>query len=338
MSRNDSQLGGAGSLAGRLAAVFYFSTVVGFAGCWIFAIALSVWSKYLAAFVLAYVAYIWGPGRKLAESEGSFAPLRRLGIWKVLARYFKAEVEKTCDLDPSKTYLFAFHPHGIICHASFLNFGTDATNFSEVFPGLRPHLLTLDTHLRTPFAFHYALFHRIRSCSRKACVNILSGKAGNVLVLSPGGAKESLMAAPGTCDLLLARRKGFVRVALLSGAALVPVINFGENDVFDTTIKPRDSLVARIQRALPGIIGLAPPIFSGTGFSGKGGGLCAYPVKLTSVVGAPIELPKLDPQAEGFAAAVDKYHAEYTSALTKLWDAHKDRLAPDRKSELRIVE
>lgn len=35
---------------------------------------------------------------------------------------------------------------------------------------------------------------------------------------------------PGTLDLVLLKRKGFVRVALEGGAALVPVLAFGENE------------------------------------------------------------------------------------------------------------
>ena len=62
---------------------------------------------------------------------------------------------------------------------------------------------------------------------------ICSGK-GQSIMLAIGGATESLYAGPGTMDLVLCRRKGFVRVALQTGASLVPVINFGENKVYST--------------------------------------------------------------------------------------------------------
>lgn len=52
-----------------------------------------------------------------------------------------------------------------------------------------------------------------------------------------GGAAESLSAHPGTADLTLKRRKGFIKLAIRQGADLVPVFSFGENDVrFRTTI------------------------------------------------------------------------------------------------------
>jgi len=43
-----------------------------------------------------------------------------------------------------------------------------------------------------------------------------------------------LYASPGTMDLVLQRRKGFVRVPLQTGAFMVPVINFGENEMYNT--------------------------------------------------------------------------------------------------------
>ena len=42
------------------------------------------------------------------------------------------------------------------------------------------------------------------------------------------GCQEAMMAEPGTFDLKLKERRGFVRQALLAGASLVPVIAFGE--------------------------------------------------------------------------------------------------------------
>lgn len=46
-----------------------------------------------------------------------------------------------------------------------------------------------------------------------------------------GGAAESLSARPGTADLTLRRRLGFIKLAIREGADLVPVFSFGENDV-----------------------------------------------------------------------------------------------------------
>lgn len=63
-----------------------------------------------------------------------------------------------------------------------------------------------------------------------------------------GGANESLLAHPGSCDLVLKRRQGFVRIALLSGASLVPCLAFGENNLYWTAPGGKNSLIRRLQR------------------------------------------------------------------------------------------
>lgn len=44
--------------------------------------------------------------------------------------------------------------------------------------------------------------------------------------------KQSLFAKPGANELVLRRRKGFIKVALRTGASLVPVLGFGEKSTF----------------------------------------------------------------------------------------------------------
>ena len=66
-------------------------------------------------------------------------------------------------------------------------------------------------------------------------------------MLAIGGADEALHAAPGTCDLVLKRRKGFVRVAVQTGASLVPVIAFGENEMYNTIRGKPGSRLSRFQ-------------------------------------------------------------------------------------------
>jgi len=40
--------------------------------------------------------------------------LRGLRVWKRFSEYFPVCLVKTAELDPSKNYLFAYHPHGIL--------------------------------------------------------------------------------------------------------------------------------------------------------------------------------------------------------------------------------
>ena len=81
---------------------------------------------------------------------------RRWRIWKHFANYFPLKLVKTADLDPNKNYIFGCHPHGILCVSAFGNFATEATNFSQMFAGITPHILTLEGQFLFPF--HRELF------------------------------------------------------------------------------------------------------------------------------------------------------------------------------------
>ena len=53
---------------------------------------------------------------------------------------------------------------------------------------------------------------------------------------------------PGCMDLVLRRRKGFVKLALASGADIVPVLAFGENECYTRPQLRPGSLADRMQR------------------------------------------------------------------------------------------
>ena len=62
------------------------------------------------------------------------------------------------------------------------------------------------------------------------------------------------------------QRQGFVRVALDHGAKLVPVLGFGENEVFHSPLRNDEgSRLRKAQNWLQRKLGFAIPIFSGRG-------------------------------------------------------------------------
>jgi 2-acylglycerol O-acyltransferase 2 len=63
-------------------------------------------------------------------------------------------------------------------------------------------------------------------------------------------------------DLVIKSRKGFVRQAFLHKASLVPVLGFGETDVFGIL---RSERLLAVQRALQKRLGFAMPLFHGRG-------------------------------------------------------------------------
>ena len=127
-------------------------------------------------------------------------------------------------------------------------FATESIGFSECYPGIVPHLLTLTSNFRIPFYRDILLALGICSVSKQSCSNILKGGPGQAITIVVGGAAESLSARPGTAHLTLRKRLGFIKIAIQHGcvgisgwssqpcspfgrADLVPVFSFGENDV-----------------------------------------------------------------------------------------------------------
>ena len=66
--------------------------------------------------------------------------IRRLAVFKYISDYFPVSLIKTAELDPSRNYIFGYHPHGIIPDGLIVSFGSEALQFSKMFPGVVPHI------------------------------------------------------------------------------------------------------------------------------------------------------------------------------------------------------
>nr|AYE66856.1 DGAT2B [Lobosphaera incisa]AZI70897.1 acyl-CoA:diacylglycerol acyltransferase 2.1 [Lobosphaera incisa] len=315
----------------------YFSTPQ----CWLFTLYLLFCEDVLIRLLVAgYLAWIFvGPGRDAAKNVTWRPYMRRWGLWNYLAAYFRAELVKTAELDPSKSYLFGVHPHGVLTMASWINFSTESTGFSDKFPGIEMHVGTLNWNFVTPIAREFLLMHGACDVTRDTLCALLS-RPGRAVMVAIGGAAEALHAFPGTYDLVLAKRKGFVKVAMMTGASLVPVLCFGENEVMTTVKVEHGSFTHKLQRFLKGIVGFTIPVCYGRGLFGIRYGILPNPVRHVTVVGAPIDIPKFtgDLHSEEGQAAVNRAHAKYIAALQALWEQHKDQYAKQRRSSLHIIE
>ena len=162
---------------------------------------------------------------------------------------------------------------------------------------------------------------------------------GKSVFLAVGGGSESLLSAPGRYDLVLRRRRGFVKVALRTGAPLVPCIGFGEPDMFNTLNElPPEAPIRRFQRILTRLFGFTVPLAFGRGLLG-GKGVLPNPAPLNIVIGEPLEVDKWTGDIEGseWDAAVDDLHEKYMQATVELYHAHQKKYAQDA-AEIRLVE
>mmetsp|Transcript_36001 Transcript_36001/g.106454 ORF Transcript_36001/g.106454 Transcript_36001/m.106454 type:complete len:362 (-) Transcript_36001:321-1406(-) len=291
---------------------------------------------------LAYFFYVFVLDRRAFMTDKGWTPIRRFKFWKNLANYFPAKLIAKVNLDAKEKYIFCGHPHGICCASFLINFFVEATGFRENFPGISLFPLLLDAHFFTPVQREIALMSGFRGASKDAITSVLNhGAPGTSLFLIVGGGPEALHSRPGHYDLVLKCRKGFAKMALLTGAHLVPVLAFGETDLFDVSLPAEGTLWHRVQQLVLKLTGFGIPSISGAGFW-DGAGPLPKARPLNTVIGAPVKVARWtgstrsdDPDLH---AAVDELHARYCAALCKLWDEHKQELAPRRRKSMEFVE
>ena len=193
-------------------------------------------------FILAYVAYLyydknsahtgWKTGR-LSKA------IRQAKIWDYFRGYFPAQLVKTHELDPSKKYVFAYHPHGVYAIALFCNIFF-SRHFVTMFPGIDCYITTLPANFFFPIWRDFALMLGGGTCTAASIKERLrKGDPGHSMIIAIGGAEEFkhmssgiIMLIPGCIDLIVKKRKGFCKIALSTGASLVPIIGFGENEIY----------------------------------------------------------------------------------------------------------
>ncbi|KAF8316667.1 diacylglycerol acyltransferase [Clavulina sp. PMI_390] len=269
---------------------------------------------------------IWAFGFDTSPRTGGrpSQKFRDLPLWRYFAGYYPQKLVKTQDLPPDRPYVFGYHPHGIIGMGAFATFATEGTGFSKAFPGIKPHLLTLTNNFHIPIYRDILLFLGVCSVSKKSCSNILRRGPGSSITIVVGGATESLSAHPGTADLTLKKRLGFIKLAIVHGADLVPVFAFGENDVLKNE---KGTTVHAVQAKFQALFGFTLPLFHGRGLFTYNFGLMPFRHPIVSVIGRPIQVKQNpDPTKE----EVEMYQKQYIDELMHVWNTYKDVYAKER--------
>lgn len=299
--------------------------------------------------MLAVLAYVWWA---LFKDDSAYRPrrARRLPFakwWHSYADYFPLTLVKTAEIEPDGRYVFGYHPHGVISCGVFGGFitegartldlskGLDAEQeasttrrgFSALFPGIEPRTVTLAMNLRPPFLREYFLSLGALVADRKTFHAVLSRGSGAAICVVVGGAEEAQETRQGGISLVLEKRKGFVREAMVNGAKLVPVLAFGENDLYTVKNLREGSWGRRLQDKLRKALSFSMPIFVGRSIFLKAFGLMPMRKPIWVVVGAPVEcehLPQFDSRNAEHTQAVADAHGRYVQAIEELYDRFKD--------------
>ncbi|CAK1546251.1 unnamed protein product [Leptosia nina] len=262
--------------------------------------------------------------------------VRNWAWWRYYRDYFPIKLVKKVDLDPTRNYLFACFPHGVVCSGAFGAFATNALDFHKVFPGFTCHMITLAGHFVVPLFRDLLLAFGTCASSRESLEYLLDRKRhqGKCVCLIVGGAAEALDSHPGEYKVILTRRKGFIRVAMKSGAPLVPVFSFGETDVFRPPHNPQDSFLRKFQEKVRQITGISPMFPIGRGLFQYSYGVLPLRSPITTVVGEPLEVERNpDPTDE----EVNALHAEFTKRLIDLFEAEKPKYLKNHEKTQLII-
>jgi hypothetical protein len=252
--------------------------------------------------------------------------------------YFPIELHKECDLDPEYNYIFGVVPHGILPYGAIFGF---SHKFNELFPPLTFHLCTLKNFFYWPFTREIGLLHGFTSASRRCLHYILQNKGyckskGQVCCIVIGGAEEMVHTEPGEFyNLVLKNRKGYARVALETGAHLVPVFSFGENDIYNTQrITDVNSNYLKFQRWFKGLTTIGFPYGSGRGLFNDWFGFLPFRKPINTVVGTPIRIERVqNPTQE----QVDALHEKFIDEIYKLFERHKIHFKNEKNKKIVLV-
>ena len=113
----------------------------------------------------------------------------------------------------------------------------------------------------------------------------------------------------------------------MTGASLVPVFSFGENEAYSTHIAKKGSIVRFIQTMLKKLTTIGFAIWWGRGLFGFKYGFMPHRVPINVVIGKPIHVVRVE---EPTNEQIDALHSHYIDELTMLFEDNKDKYFPNK--------
>ena len=241
--------------------------------------------------------------------------------------YHQATIEGFEHLPPGRALVVGNHNGGIMAPDMFAfmvafwrRFGVEAPSYG----------LAHDFVFRVPIAG--AILSRLGAVpARPAYAEALLNRNAPVLVY-PGGDLDAFKPHARRHEIVFGERLGFVRLALRTGAPLVPVVSIGAHEGFfivaDGAEFARRSGLKRLTRmeVLPLVVGLPWGVFLGTG------PYLPLPVRMRLEILPAITWPNLGPDDANDETVVRRCREEVRQAMQDTLD----RLARDHDTGVRL--
>lgn len=187
-------------------------------------------------------------------------------------------------------------------------------------------------HFQLPLWREFIMALGFVDVSRASLDYLLGSGRSAVVVL--GGAQEALEAKPGVCRLVVEKRRGIIRMALAHGARLVPCYTWGENELWGQVDNPEGSWLRWGQEVFKTLFKWSPVVIVGRGMFQYSLGVLPFRRRLTTVLGKPLEMPRIEsPTRE----QIEEHQKRYIEALQALYERHNSRLHEETDPQGRRV-
>eukprot|EP00299_Pterocystis_sp_00344_P014394 c7125_g1_i1.p1 GENE.c7125_g1_i1~~c7125_g1_i1.p1 ORF type:complete len:343 (-),score=80.25 c7125_g1_i1:44-1072(-) len=235
-------------------------------------------------------------------------------------------------LDPTKQYMFAWAPHGIL---GLCRMGSACSSWQKLFPGVTPRWASFGAAYYIPGIREFSLATGTMDASRKVMERQI--QKGDSVHLIPGGIQE-MMATDGESTqtaIVIKNRFGFVEVAVEGGLSLVPVFCFGEKWTSHKLMFPKFlQSVLHTKYRLSSIL----PISRFYTFLPYD----RYPdgryINMGWVFGEPIPVQKMASSDPKFREYVHKLHETYVKHLEEIFERHKRRFGYAKEETVVFLE
>ncbi|KNC82758.1 hypothetical protein SARC_04958 [Sphaeroforma arctica JP610] len=236
--------------------------------------------------------------------------LKNFIVWRYFYHRLGLKLVVEEKLDENQQYIMGISPHGILPWGAAVNLRSNFTNVDEHLGKIRSNILAASMCFYVPLYRDLLLAGGAIDAARYNAIRAL--KEGHSLMLVPGGATEALYSAPRTNTLHLKSRSGFIKLALETGAHLVPVYSFNEVDAYGVVSEDHE-YVMKAKKKFQAVFGISLPLITN---------IIPRKVEITTVVGKPIEVEQIhNPTKEQVEAVLDKYIAE----LTRVFNDHHEK-------------
>ncbi|KAJ8566178.1 hypothetical protein ON010_g6947 [Phytophthora cinnamomi] len=175
--------------------VFSFVTAHYFVWSWPFLVLFYVLHQrgldYVsAAMVALYLPSFFSGAQKTGKGK-EWEALRTSSVWGLMNKFLRIKIIREQELDPTKKYIFGFHPHGILVLSRI---AVSGRNFVDVFPGIKTRLLGASAMYYVPLGRELCLWMGGVDASRSTGEKVL--EEGSSIIVYPGGVPEIFKTDP----------------------------------------------------------------------------------------------------------------------------------------------